>query len=292
VELGQVLLTLNGSSFTVPRSGAAAILAGRICSSVPFKDRWAAIQAADAAESDPIERQASVTRLRNRLRQEGEKALPKANQWINDYQQSLWIDASLMPVQKLVAVRLLAETRSLLDSRFEKLWLKTDVIKSLENDSSLFPETRATAIELAKRRIVDWNGLINQALPILVRSDATADEYRLVLRVAEEAVHSSPDNFTFVTALGCAQCRCGQYAESLATLTRSMEHASKSPKAPWTLPAELVGLSLAHHELGHAAEAQAFRQRLADWIERHKTQTGFDPMLLKELDQRLATKPK
>ena len=57
VELGQVLLTLNGTSSSVPKSGSAAILAGRICSSVPFKDRWTAIQAADAAESDPIERQ-------------------------------------------------------------------------------------------------------------------------------------------------------------------------------------------------------------------------------------------
>jgi hypothetical protein len=278
------------------KSGSAAILAGRICSSVPFKDRWAAIQAADAAESDPIERQASLIRLRNRLRQEGEKAVAKADKWIDDYKQSLLIDASLTPVQKLVAVRLLAEidaeARPLVDSRFEKLWFKTDVIKSLEYDASLSPETRATAIELAKVWTVDWNGLINQTLPILVRSDAPADEYRRVLRVAEAAVQSSPDNFTFVTTLGCAQSRCGQYAESIATLTRSMEHASKSEKAPWTLPAELVGLSLAHHELGHTAEAQAFRQRLADWIERHKTQTGFDPMLLKELDQRLATKPK
>ena len=196
-------------------------------------------------------------------------------------------------MQKLFAVRLLAETRSLVDSRFEKLSLKTDVVKSLENDRSLSPETRAMAIELAKLGIVDWNRVINQeALPILVRNDATADEYRRVLRAAEAAVHSVPDNFTFVTMLGCAQCRCGQYAESIATLTRSMEHASKSPKAPWTLPAELTGLSVAHHELGHTAEAQAFRQRLADWLEHHKTQRDFDPRLLKELDERLATKPK
>ncbi len=249
-ELGQVLLTLNGTASAVPKSGSAAILAGRVCSSVPFKDRWAAIQAADAAESDPIERQASVIRLRNRLRQEGEKTLPNADQWIDDYKQSLLIDASLTPVQKLVAVRLLAEARSLVDSRFEKLWLKTDVIKSLENDASLFPETRATAIELAKVWIVDWNDFIDQALPILAQGNATADEYRRVLRVAEAAVHSSPDNFTFVTALGCAQRRCGKFAESIATLTRSMEHASKSQKAPWTLPAELVGLSRATPRIG------------------------------------------
>jgi tetratricopeptide (TPR) repeat protein len=77
---------------------------------------------------------------------------------------------------------------------------------------------------------------------------------------AQRAHQLDPDNGAYRTTLGVAQYRAGQYQEAVATLTpRASPRAASAVRLS---PTDLAFLTMAHHQLGQYAEAQAWLERL------------------------------
>jgi WD40 repeat protein len=86
------------------------------------------------------------------------------------------------------------------------------------------------------------------------------EEYERALRQAEEACRLEPNVGYYLNTLGVAQYRAGRYADAVVTLVRSERLNSTPKRGPF--PADLAFLAMAHHRLGHAAEAAACLDRL------------------------------
>lgn len=90
---------------------------------------------------------------------------------------------------------------------------------------------------------------------------ADPDEYARAFEQAEAAVRGAPENGNILNTLGVAQYRMGQYAEALATLTKSEKmNATQNGSHP----ADLAFLAMAQHQLGQKEEARATLDRLHD----------------------------
>jgi Flp pilus assembly protein TadD len=100
---------------------------------------------------------------------------------------------------------------------------------------------------------------------IVVREPRRNPEaYAAALKQAEAAVQAEPDNGYFINTLGVAQYRMGQYAEALATLTKSDKlNAKKSG----SIPADLAFLAMVRHRLGQKEEANALLARLRAYFQ-------------------------
>ena len=96
--------------------------------------------------------------------------------------------------------------------------------------------------------------------------DGRRDDYLRALRRAEAAVRLAPENGTYLKTLGVALYRVGRYEEALEALRRAI--ALDTAKRGGPTPTELAFLAMAHHRLGHAAEARAgldvLRSRMRD----------------------------
>jgi WD40 repeat protein/serine/threonine protein kinase len=171
-----------------------------------------------------------------------------------------------------------------------KTLLKADLLETLRSDKSLGKEVRAAAINRASRIADDPARLNLGSWQIVARADASSSEYRVALRAANEAVRLSPDNFDFINTLGAAQYRVRRYADAIAAFSRSNEHHSKLKDAGGPQPAELAFLAMAHHALGHAADAQAFFRQLTDLLKRDKWKLNDEARALYEEAKRTLAK--
>ena len=114
--------------------------------------------------------------------------------------------------------------------------------------------------------------------------------YRKALRYSEEACQLEPENGDFLSTLGVAYYRVGNYEKALDVLVRSDKINALKDKG--SRPADLAFLAMAHQQLGHAKEAEAklqlLRERMKDprWRKTPQAQ-GF----LREAEELLA-KPK
>ena len=90
--------------------------------------------------------------------------------------------------------------------------------------------------------------------------------YRKALRYSEEACQLEPENGDFLSTLGVAYYRVGNYEKALDVLSRSDKINALKDKG--SRPADLAFLAMAHQQLGHAKEAEAklqlLRERMKD----------------------------
>jgi tetratricopeptide (TPR) repeat protein len=125
-------------------------------------------------------------------------------------------------------------------------------------------------------------------------------QYRFALSQAETARRLAPDECKYLTTLGAAQYRVGQYAQAYATLTRAeLLHRTASASLAliawqwpqtliplWqvqalceTFPVNLAFLAMTHHQLGQIELAQAALVRLrivaarSDWAKDQEVQS-------------------
>jgi WD40 repeat protein/serine/threonine protein kinase len=173
-----------------------------------------------------------------------------------------------------------------------KTLLKADLLGTLRSDKSLGKEVRDAAINRASHIPDDPERLNSGSRQITARADASSSEYRVALRAAEEAVRLSPENFDFISTLGAALYRVKSYGDAIATLSRSNEHHSKAKDAGGSQPADLAFLAMAHHALGHAADAQAFFRQLTELLKQDKWKLNDEARaLFEETKRTLAKKP-
>ncbi len=150
----------------------------------------------------------------------------------------------------------------LVESLFETLLLREDVVARLRVDPELTEPARRQALALAEHHAEDAYRL-RMAARILVRSpDAGAAAFQRALRLAEIACRLAPNNGLHQGALGAALYRTGSYGDAVKTLTRSDQLNSASPGG--SFPPDLAVLALAHHRLGQTQDAQAALARLRE----------------------------
>ena len=110
---------------------------------------------------------------------------------------------------------------------------RPEVLASLRGDAALSEPVRQEALALAEQRPGDTRSVSTRASRTVVRRpDAEPAAYRLALRQAEAACRLVPQDGEFLTTLGMAQYRVGQYAEAVATLTQ----ADRIRTDPWNGP--------------------------------------------------------
>jgi len=100
-------------------------------------------------------------------------------------------------------------------------------------------------------------------------------ELERALSMAERAVALAPGEATSLNTLGVVQYRAGQYAEAITTLERSLAAGHGQTDA-----FDLFFQAMAHHRLGHRAEARASYDRAVHWLGEQKS---LDQRYAKEL---------
>jgi hypothetical protein len=169
---------------------------------------------------------------------------------------SLWRAAAVPDGLQLVR----REAGRRVQSLFDKLLLREDVLERLHHDDALSAPVRIEALTLAERYPQDPNRLNSASWEVVKRPDSGADDYRRALRYAEAACRLVPQESTFINTLGVARYRAGEYREALADLNRSLK--LNTPRFGGPIPADLAFLAMAQHRLGQRAEARKTLEQL------------------------------
>jgi WD40 repeat protein len=172
------------------------------------------------------------------------------------------------------------EALGLLDFLFAKPLRKGDVLDHLHNSLTITPEAKKLALDLAKRyhEETDPERYFQASWALLRQPYLNRFQYRYALLQAQTACDLAPENGVYLTALGVAQYRAGQYCKALETLTQAdLLHKTVAARlAALALPlppalvtvrqgqllAEVISTNLAflamtHHQLGHKEQSQA-----------------------------------
>jgi tetratricopeptide (TPR) repeat protein len=116
------------------------------------------------------------------------------------------------------------------------------------------------------RAIPELHRKVNELARELATGPPSGRDPHLAARLAACAVALAPDDHTSLNTLGVAQYRAGRYAESIATLEKSLAAGHGQFDA-----FELFFLAMAHHRLGHRAEARACFDRAVRRVSERKT---------------------
>jgi tetratricopeptide (TPR) repeat protein len=111
------------------------------------------------------------------------------------------------------------------------------------------------------RVTMNFEQLLNNAAWNLAARDPV-----LAARLAAFAVSLAPGEQTSLNTLGVALYRAGRWPSAIDTLERSLAAGHGSFDG-----FDLFFLAMAHHRLGHRAEARACFDRAVRWVSEHKT---------------------
>jgi WD40 repeat protein len=153
---------------------------------------------------------------------------------------------------------------NLVQSLFESKLLKSEVVAALEADRSLDPQLRTPALEIARRRSDDAQGLYEAAWLTIVRPTGTPELYSQALKRLQAAFQMSagdPDRQSEYRHILClALYRAGHADEALELATRLRKNSASSATKPAVI--DVAVTALASQKLGHLAEAREALERL------------------------------
>jgi hypothetical protein len=162
--------------------------------------------------------------------------------------------------------RIQAETSRLVDTLFNKPLLKEEVLATIRADGSLTEEARQRALSVAERSAENAWGFYQASRSVARQPGQAIEAYRRALRQAEIACRLDPEYGRYLTTLGVAQYRVGQYQEALDTLTRSDQHYARwIPGFPTD---DLAYLAMTQHHLGQHTQAQANLARFREIVQK------------------------
>jgi WD40 repeat protein/serine/threonine protein kinase len=174
-----------------------------------------------------------------------------------DMTVKIW-DASL-PTPEMINLR---RALALVEPLFAKPLMREEVLESLRSNTSLSEPVRTQALVVAERYPVDAMRLNQASWSVARVPNACLVAYRLALRQAEAACQQSPEYGVFLSTLGVAQYRAGQYKDAVATLTHADELNSVAFQG--SIPVDLAFLATAHHRLGQTEKLRAALSRLRE----------------------------
>jgi tetratricopeptide (TPR) repeat protein len=129
------------------------------------------------------------------------------------------------------------------------------------------PETVRAIVDRTHRFRLDV--IVNSLAWELATSAEPRREPVLAARLAAFAVALAPGEQTSLNTLGVALHRAGRFAQAIETLEKSLK-AGKGQFDGF----DLFFLAMAHHRLGHGAEARACYDRAVRWLEEPKGLSG------------------
>jgi hypothetical protein len=151
------------------------------------------------------------------------------------------------------------EALRLVEFLFSRPLFKHEVLERLRASLPIRVEVRERAMHLAER-YRDGPQFDAASWAIARKADEAAARYNQAVTWAQTAHKLDPENGAYLTTLGVAQYRAGQYEQAAATLTQAAQ--PNSQHVICLIPTELAFLSMAHRQLGQNAEAQACLERL------------------------------
>jgi len=181
------------------------------------------------------------------------------------------------------------QARSLVDGLFASSRSVSELIRRIEKDTSLRPEVRQQAVEIAKRRWEDPLILNNLSWGVAAHPGAVPKAYAIAVRQAEAACRLEPDNGLYVNTLGVAQYRVSKYQNALDALKRSdkLNSASKAGRQP----ADVAFLAMANFKLGQKDKSQTLLGELRQLMKQPKwSGNGEAQGFLREAEELLAGK--
>ncbi|MFI5460387.1 MAG: protein kinase [Isosphaerales bacterium] len=147
------------------------------------------------------------------------------------------------------------------ESLYSKALFRPEVLEILRRDSSLSEPERRLALTLAESVLENAVCLDRDSWRVLRQTGAGAAACDRALRQAEAACRLIPDRSSFLSTLGLAQYRAGNYREAAATLERADELNNAAHHGS-SLPRDLAFLALVRHRLGRIDAARATLGRL------------------------------
>jgi tetratricopeptide (TPR) repeat protein len=176
-------------------------------------------------------------------------------------------ERALMLAEPYWQNRVRHEAQALVGSLFYEPLLRPEVQERIRTNMSLREPVRQEALDLA-RDCPEGAGRFNDVSWGLVRrAETEAAEYRRALCLAEVACRLVPDNATYLTTLGVAQYRVGQYRQAVGTLTQA--HKLIPVARQGSLPTAWVFLAMAHWQLAEKQEARQWYDSAVQWLDKN-----------------------
>jgi len=154
------------------------------------------------------------------------------------------------------------EALALLEFLIHKPSFLADMIANIKADKTITEAVRQKALKLASYYRDDPRRLNKDSQNLVAWPGRTAKVYRLALVAMEDVCRREPKNPEYLTTLGAAQYRLGQYPAALATLTKA-----DNPKEPSR--SHLAFLAMTHLHLGQTAVGQATLARMRENMKEH-----------------------
>ncbi len=176
---------------------------------------------------------------------------------------------------------------ALLGHLFVQPLAKADVIESVQSSPLMSSATRQAALASVERFREESNPdrYHEAARQIVRRPLAPALLHQQALRQARTAFRLAPEKTTFLTTLGIAQYRLGQFPDALTTLQR----ADKLHQGD---PADVAFLALCYHRLGQTDKAQETLQRLRQILDEEQWRNDAEALeFLREADSVMIRMP-
>ncbi len=181
-------------------------------------------------------------------------------------------------------------TNQIVADLFGQMPLRADVLERLRTLPDMSPSRRQEVLAVAQAYPEDSSALNKLAGELVRLPGGELSGYRKALRYSEEACQLEPENGDFVSTLGVAYYRAGNYEKALDVLSRSDKINALKEKG--SIPADLAFLAMTHRQLGHAKQAQAKLQVLRERMKDPRAaRIAGAPVFLREAEELLA-KPK
>lgn len=143
-------------------------------------------------------------------------------------------------------VRVEREARGLVEFLAARPMLSSEIPREILKDTTISGLVRKKALNLAGKQRDDPWCLNKDSWSIVAWPSRMENVYRLALVAMENVCLREPKNAEYLTTLGAARYRLGQYPTALATLTKA-EYPTESH------PALLAFLAMTQHRLGQSA---------------------------------------
>jgi WD40 repeat protein len=145
---------------------------------------------------------------------------------------------------------------------FDQPLLRPDVLERIQGDTTLSEAVRGQALALARQYPENAERLREASWLVVCQPNAEPAQYRLALRQAEAACGLTTVQAHYLSTLGAAQYRTGQYPAALETLKRA--EPINTARFQTTLPSDLAFLAMTSHQVGQRKEAQAYLARMQE----------------------------
>ncbi len=162
---------------------------------------------------------------------------------------------------------------------FRQMGFRASVLERLRMLPGMNPTRRQEALTAAQTYPEDPATLNKLAWQVVNLPGRDIAGYRNALRYSEAACQLKPKNGPYLTTLGVACYRIGNYEKALETLLRA--DSINKTRFSGSIPADLAFLAMTRQHLGHAKEAQADLQRLRQlmkepgWMRQDTENQGF-----------------